>query len=363
MYFGRRLVLVSTVLLAVTVAAVIGLTVRTLMAGIRQQEAGALEAVSLMMRTSIEKGGAFALAQAELLARQPGDIAAVAAGDHARLLDLQAASFAYLNAEAGVDLLQFQTGDLKTLTRLQEPNRYGEDISTTRPMVLSANHDRRGQSGIEMGRSRILALRGVAPVFDGAALAGTAEIGLNLGSLLQAVKTTSGADIAVVLPVAQGVAASDTRPVIGELLISNSTDTALFSRLLRAVTVKPSREEAQIEQTLDGVDYGLIVSPLLNYSGQPIGSVLGLRDFTALYTDLWRRVWMMLFVAAVGLTVTYSVISVAMRGLAARPLEALAAHAEAIADGEEPRPLPAMDHEAGRLARALGALAARLPPP
>lgn len=362
MSFGQRLVLLVSFFLTATVAGTLWVAIANLDTGVKQRETVALEAVTAMTRSLIEHSGALALAQAELLARQPENVVAIAAGDRDRLVAMQANLFAYLKAEAGIDIIQYQKPDLTTLVRLQDPSRYGDDVSKLRPMVLSAHHDRRGQTGIEIGPTRVLALRGVAPVFDGATFVGTAEVGLSLAPLFQAVKTITGCDIAVIVPTGPGALPTDTRPVIGDTVISDSTDNGLFGRLLRVVSVKQTREDQQLDQSLDGVDYGLAATPLLNYSGQPIGAILVLRDFSALHAEFVRRLWVMVFIAVSGLIVSYSIVSVAVGGLLTRPLAALADHAEAAAKAEKTPAMPPMAGDLGRIAAAIDTLVARAQP-
>lgn len=95
-----------------------------LSAGVRQREAVALDSVNVMAHSLIENSAVLALAQAELLARQPENVRAVADRDHDRLVAMQSSLFAYMKAEAGIDLVQYQTADLKTLVRMQDPLRW-----------------------------------------------------------------------------------------------------------------------------------------------------------------------------------------------------------------------------------------------
>jgi methyl-accepting chemotaxis protein len=336
MSFGSRIAALSSVLLLASFGTLTVFTLSDLRDGMRQQQAAALRTVSLTLRSTLDRNGNTALAMAQMMALQPGNVTAVANGDREALIERMKAVYDYLHKQNGVEILQFQTADLKMLLRLSEPARFGDDVSQSRPMVVSANHNRLGQNGLEMGRTGILSLRGVAPMMQGSTLVGTAEVGFGLPGLVRAVKTRTGAEIAIVLSVAMTGGVQQDRKAYGDLVIGDSTDNALFARLLTAAGPRLAREDAFTETTIDGSTWGLVITPLLDFSGRMIGGFIGAQDFSALHAGYQRQVWRLLFISLGGLVLCYSVLVVAMRAFVFRPLTVLGDWLEAKAGSREP---------------------------
>ena len=77
MRFGTRVAVVWTAVLLLSFAILTGFTWVDLREGARQQQAAALRTVSLTVRSTIDRNGNTALAMAQMIALQPGNIAAM----------------------------------------------------------------------------------------------------------------------------------------------------------------------------------------------------------------------------------------------------------------------------------------------
>lgn len=330
MGFVSRLALVTAAIIALVIGGIMALAYSTGTLAMRSAQNAETRGVGLLIRNAVERASFSALAEAETIARQPGLIQAVVDRDRAAIQDLMGPTFAYLRAEAGLTIVQFHQADFRNLVRLQDPGRYGDDISRDRPLVVAAVHNRRSQRGLEIGPTG-LALRGAALVMQGEALVGIAEVGLALDPLLQSVKQVSGADVAVVLSNAM------TRPDGGggdAVTVQGSTNTALFNALTAAPAFRLSREAIFLEIGVDGARYALVVEPLLDFSGRMIGSVVGAVNADTLSLAFNRDVLVMLFAGLAGIIIAFSVLWVANMAFLARPMEAMTAYAEALAAGE-----------------------------
>jgi hypothetical protein len=354
MNFSQRVAAISAVVLVTVLGVMAGMSLRQQWSGVEANQRNELAAVSLMLRSSLARTGSFALAEAEMVARQPEVARAAAAQDRQALTARLKDGFAYLKAETGVEIFQFQTADLKILLRVHDPARFGDDVANSRPIVVTANRSRRGQRGIEFGPTGLLTLRGVAPVIDDGQLVATAEIGFDLKPILQSVKAATGAEAAIVLSAAMTGRPAAERQSFGDLYLYDSTDNRLFGRLFTSTAVTLAKDAVQLDSELDGEIHGMIVEPLLDYSGRMIGGIVAAKNFTAPTRAFRRNAGVLLFVALCGLMIGYGVIVVSVRAFVARPLAALADYAEARTGAGDERPPPAGGSaDIDRIARVL----------
>jgi len=232
-----------------------------------------LAAVSEAFAASLDQGGRFALATAEAVSSSPTVVRALATQDRKLLTDLTAPAFKKLQTH-GVKSFGFQTPDLKYFLRLQTPENFGDDLSKSRPILLAANKSRRPQMGLERSASGIL-LRGVTPVGDGDAFAGTVEVGVELAPLLEELKSVANADVAILAR----AAANDSAKPAGELTLVEATDSSLFARLLWEGALANGRDRALFERRFDGVDGAMLVEPITDFSGESIGVFVAVKRF------------------------------------------------------------------------------------
>ncbi|MCT4553526.1 MAG: methyl-accepting chemotaxis protein [Pelagimonas sp.] len=118
-----------------------------------------------------------ALALARMVAGIPRVQRAVDKSDTKGLHRLFVKEFDLLAAETGIAQFQFHTPEAISILRVHKPEKYGDDLSGFRDMVVQANRDSVALAGLEYGRAG-LGIRGIAPVRDDDEHLGTVEIGL-----------------------------------------------------------------------------------------------------------------------------------------------------------------------------------------
>ncbi|WP_406854842.1 cache domain-containing protein [Alsobacter sp. KACC 23698] len=355
MNFATRLSLVTAGVLSLAICAVVATALRGGLENARARRQAELAAVGLLMRDALDRSSAFALAQAESLARQPEVRRALAQRDRPGLAERLGETFAYLRGEAGVELMQFQDADMRILVRLQDVERFG-DAASGRPMVIAANRSGRSQRGVEIGPTGVLALRGIAPILLEGKLVGSAEVGLDMRPLLQAIKAATDAEAAVVLSAAM---TQTGRGAAGDVVVQGSTDDRLFGALVANPEFRLARERIQFESVIGADRYAVVNEPLLDFSGRMIGGVVAARNVNVAARAFNREALILGFIGAVGLILAFSVVTVSVRAFLLRPIEAMALYAERLAGGERPAAPPSIGgaREVARAARAFGALA------
>lgn len=258
----------------------------------RRDAAAQLRLVGTLLGNAFDQAGKFSLSLAESFARNAEIRSALAEGDRARLQTLSREPYDFLSRQAGVQIFGYHTKDLRYLLRMHRPETHGDDISSFRAMIVAANRLRRAQTGVEIGIAGI-GIRGVALVEQARELVGTMEVGLDIRPIIEAVKTSTNAEIAVVaMPSLAGVALDPKLPAIGDFTLMASTNDALFSAYLRAYPGKPVRDVEIAARNLDGQAYGVMAQPLVDFSGKLVGLTLVLKAAPAagtrrLSTELW----------------------------------------------------------------------------
>jgi hypothetical protein len=248
--------------------------------------------ISGTLAGAFDQAGKFALALAETTARRADIGAALADKDRAALQRLSQGPYDYLRQQAGIQIFGFHGKDIRYLLRMHRPETFDDDISAFRSMVVAANRTGRAQTGLEIGIAGI-GVRGIAVVNHGDAMVGTMEVGLDIRPILDLVKTSTNADIAVVVvPSMSGVALDDKTPRFGDLNLVMSTDDRLFAALLTGSRIGPTRDIDIKEQRIDGRTYDMVTQPLVDFSGRLVGMTIALKDGAQsdarrIGTDLW----------------------------------------------------------------------------
>lgn len=338
MRFARQISVITAVLLAIALGSIVTIAVKHLWTGVLEGRRSDLASFDQLLASSLQSSSATTLAEAQIIAHQPGIIDAVEARDRpavqARLMDV----YEYLRSQAGVNIFQLQTSALRTLVRLHNLTSFDDDISTQRPIVVTAMRSKRGQQGVEIGPTGVIAIRGVAPVMRGEQIVGTVEIGTAALPILQRTKDSTDMEAAVILSVSMVGRGSAEARVYGDLLLNDSTDAKLFARLLDSGALSLAREPRQVGVELDGVTYAVTMQPLLDFSGRMIGGLLGAKNVSAEQRQFERQVLLLVFAAIVALLVIYGTIMVAIRALVIAPVAALALYARKLDDPEIKEP-------------------------
>ncbi|WP_137130605.1 cache domain-containing protein [Rhizobium sp. FY34] len=295
---------------------------QALLADARQRE---IDQTAVVFTTAMDQAAILSATHSEALASDPQVRALLKAGSRAEMQLHAKPIFDRLARLAGIDVVHFHDAQMRSFLRVWEPQNFGQDLSTFRPMVVAANHDRQTQKGLELG-IRGLSLRAVSPVMDndGKSLVGTVEVGVNLQALADLAKAASGSDFALVLDPrymrdGNGAASSG----IG-LALDAATDKALFDQVIASGAVHLSRSNSIFSYSAGDRSLTFQSKPLIDYSGNVIGVILTARDFSRLEAHYNRSAVTLGSIFLTGLLIVFSIIMVAIRAAIVRPLAELA---------------------------------------
>jgi hypothetical protein len=319
---GFRVGLIAASVLALCFGTMIAITFSMQNEVIARDRDHQMDAVSQAITAALDQAGRFALTRAETTARQSAVTRALAANDRAALAELAGPTYAYLKTQS-VPVFGFHAADMTYLLRLHLPGKFGDDLTKFRPMVLAANKTRRSQVGLEIGVAGTF-VRGIAVINDAGRFVGTVEAGLNLEPILEQVKTLTNADIAVVLSQSlaelppRGANDKGVSEQFGDLIALASTDTPLFTGLLRDGAIRLARSREVVPHRIRDEAGAILVQPLIDFSGRMIGNIAAVKTFPSHGAALQRSRTELIAAALIGAILAFVAFTVLARMIAAR---------------------------------------------
>jgi methyl-accepting chemotaxis protein len=364
MRFGRSAPLALVVAAVVAVGGLSWLTQRLTAGTTDAVEAGQFELMQAIMENALSGAEGKALARAELVASLPTAKAMVAAGDRAGLLAEYGGMYAIQKEKYGVDQAQFHVPPATSLLRLQAPDKFGDDLSKFRPMVVKVNRDHAPAKGFAIARSGP-AIFGVAPISDAAGThVGSFEFGLDFGAVLDGLKASFGLEFALFIEekplrdFGTGVdpARLSEQNRVGRFIRWHSTNAGLMTGLAGDGDISVVNEPQRYVREADGATYGVLLVPIKNASGDSLGVVAVARDFSPSRAAAGQNlVWQIAYALFAVLALAVVAVTV-VRGMVLRPLSVLDAR---LAEGKPlSEPTDGFPDEIERLAARIEALKA-----
>lgn len=360
-----RLKATLSLLVALAVGAI--LTVRSSYASVVQAfdacEQRELRAAAAFIQSGIVEQAGRAASAASFVAGLPSVQEAFRAQDRAALLRAVGPALATQREQYGVRNAQFHLPPAIAFLRVFEPTvGHGEDLSGYRELVLSANRRQEPQRGVEIGRLG-LSVRAIDLVRDARGVIGTFEVGLSFSSVLAGVRQTTGFEAGVFVDesrmrsIATMVPRPDAERVVGGLQNTDATSWQAIRPVLSTSLLAQVRDvTTRSVVTPGGARHGVVVVPLRDFRGTPIGAVVATRRFDG-YQQRTRGA----LVSAVSVSAGQSllllvVLAVVLQGLLLRPILLLRERVARSAAGEAGvslAPLTRKRDEVGELARGI----------
>ena len=262
--------------------------------------------VALLQQSMAEQADK-ASARATLIASLPSIQQAFRAGDREQLVARLGPAFQDQQERFGVREAQFHKSPAIAFLRLSAPAEgHGEDQSSFREMVLTANLKHQPQRGVELGR-RGLSIRGNTPVDDKDGPIGSFEIEMDFGSVLETVKNTSGYEAGVFVNHAKLTEVSTLLPkadperIVGGFQNTDATNWSIIREVVTPDLLARSRDVSTATRTINGTQWGVVCVPLLDFKGARFGAVVAARSFEAFGQQLRHALVSALAAAAVQL--------------------------------------------------------------
>ncbi len=309
-------------------------------------ERSELDSMEAILAYNLEGAGKKALARAELIAGLPATGRLLAARDRAGLQAEYGPIFEVQRDKHGVDQMQFHAAPATSVLRLHAPATFDDDLSSFRPMVVSTNQDRVARAGAEIAFNGP-AVFGVSPVLDASGNhAGTFEVGISFGPLLDNLKVAYGLELALFIEedllnrdgVAPEVFGDQNR--VAKYVKYHSTHWELLQQLVSADDLARIEEPVRYAREAFEVPYGVVLVPLRGSTGAPLGVMAIAKNFDASRAAAGRSVVWQALLALFGIVTIAGTVQIVVRGFLLRPLAVMTAGFEKIGTEDPPAEPP-----------------------
>ena len=332
-------------LIAAVVIVVAGLTFTStrLFSGLTASvEQSQFQLMQSIIDTALRDAGDEALARADIIASLPLTRQAVASKDRDKLLAEYAEMFAIQRDRRGVDQAQFHIPPTQSLLRLQAPTQFGDDLTQFRPMVVAVNREHAARKGLAIAAGGP-AIFGVAPVLDAQGQhIGSFEFGLAFAPIINGLKAAYGLDFSVFIeekPLRQYARAINPAVLseqnrVGRFIRLYTTNGVLMRDLASDADISAATEPSHYTRDAKDVPYGVLLVPLRDGAGDPLGVIAVARDFSGSRAAAGQSLVWQICLAVFAVVLLSGVIIVVVRGFLLRPLDVLDRRFAAMAAGE-----------------------------
>jgi methyl-accepting chemotaxis protein len=347
MTFRRNAPAVLIAAVVIVVTALTFLSARLFSGLTASVEESQFQLMQSILDTAIRNAADEALARADIIASLPVTRQAVAARDRERLLAEFSEMFAAQRQRRGIEQAQFHLPPAVSLLRLHNPATHGDDLSRFRPMVVAANREQAAKKGLAIAR-RGPAILGVAPIFDAQGkFLGTFEFGLEFGPMLDRLKADYGIELTLFIEekplreFARGVdqAALSDQNRVGRFIRFHTTNGALIKELATDSDISTVNAPVRYAREAQGLPYGVLLVPLRDNAGEPIGVIAAARDFSGSRAAAGRSLIWQNALAIFAIVILGGFIIVVIRGHLLRPLAIVTDRFESSLAGEPTKPL------------------------
>lgn len=369
MSLRRRVMVIASIVLAAVFAMNFLFAVMAQRHSLNAAKEAELANVAKITTSALQDRELISAGAAEIIADQAWVAKAFRAGDRQELQRGLQPMFERMKAVYGASIIQFFRPPAEALLFVENPEVPITDFSATRPMIIAANLHGISQRGLELGPVG-LAVRAVAPVKDDAGLIGVVEYASDFQALLKQISTLTDTQMATLINEDLWNKArkndKEFTPARDQVMEGNrtvySTDWDVTSALITAGELAPTRGNRSTTRTHNGIEYGVLTMPLMDFSGQPIGFVVAVRSFAGLNAEFVDAVRLAVLRMLLGFIVSFGAMVVIFNGLLLRPVTDLLAKLQALEKGETDTPLaiPGRADEVGELFQAADRLRQKL---
>ena len=244
-----------------------------------------LRGTATLIQNDLLEQATKAAARASLVVSLPSIQEAFRKGDREQLVERLVPAFMTQRDKFGVREGQFHLAPASSFLRIYDITAgHGEDLSSFREMVLATNRKQEAQKGIEIGR-RGLSIRGVDVVKDAKGPIGSFEVGISFSPVLENLKKNAGfeagvfVDAVMMSDVANLLPKPDAERIVGTYQNVESTNWKIVRPMVTADVLNEAKEVVTRIKTVDGIDYGMVAVPLLDYKGSRIGAIVAVKSF------------------------------------------------------------------------------------
>jgi methyl-accepting chemotaxis protein len=332
------------------VSALVGVSMLLTLEMLESSEEGSFKLMRDVLASILKTTEDRALNRSEMLGSMPAVRAAFIAHDRPKLLAECKDMFKEQHEKYGLAQTQFHTPPGVSFLRLHNPEKFGDDQTSYRPMLTEANREKALRKGVAITRAGP-AVSGISPVADdNGQHVGTIEMGLDLSPMLDKMKQSYNLESAAFLDekmlkeIATDIPGDVISPQnrVGKFIRFYATNPELARALVKDGDVEAT-EPKSYSRRFAGTPWGVQLVPMYNYANKQIGVYALAMDFSEMRASEGRvRAWQGL-TALFAIVALAGVILVVIRGVLLAPLASLNERMAALADGDASKPADPMD--------------------
>jgi methyl-accepting chemotaxis protein len=281
---GAGLLIAAATLTVLAVTAIALVLTQRLLASAHD---GDYELMREMLADFIKDAEEQALARAEMVASVPSVSAALASRDRPKLLAETQRMFEIQRDKYDLDQAQFHVPPGISFLRLHDPGKFGDDQTKDAPMLAEVLTSKVVRKGIAITRTGP-AIFGIVPILNDGKLAGSFEVGLDLGPELDTIKEAYGLEAAayfdekLLRETATDAAAEIMTPKnrVGRFIRYHATHPDLMGGLVSDREIDVS-EPRSYERSFAGASWGVQLVPIYNHANKQLGVIALATSFQA----------------------------------------------------------------------------------
>ena len=245
--------------------------------------------------------------------------------DRTDLLNVTAPLYENLKKIIGLNVFHFHLPPAISFLHLQEPEKFGDDLSSFRKMVVQVNKTLQDASGVEAGVAG-LSIRAVVPVmFLNKKHAGSVEFGAPIDdALLEAIKANIHQDLSVIVPEGEGFKYQAKTHTMN---IPEQKHTFL-RKVMQADDIAVQR------LSKDGRELMTAYMPIRDYSGNGVGVLAIPRDISAILSAAKKAVLTSIAFGATALVVIQFLVYFLFTRFIDRPIKSFTKLLESASRGD-----------------------------
>ncbi len=287
-----------------------------------------LKTAATFLQNDLITQSQIAAARVALILARPDVKQAFKEKNRAALNNLIKPSFDIQKARFGVREMQFNTLPATVFLRLHKPEFFGDDNSSFREMLLMAGKNHKEYQGVEIGRSGVN-IRAIDVIKQGEEVVGTFEVGMSFSTILENIKKNIGFDAAVfinddlITKIASSRPRASQERIFGELQGIGATDWSRILPNMNAELLAKVNDLTLLTQNVNGVDYGVLLMPLMDFKNSEIGVVVAVKNFSNYQNELRESLVLNVSLALMQAIILFGVIIIVLKVLFLRPIETI----------------------------------------
>ncbi|MBI5295200.1 MAG: GAF domain-containing protein [Chloroflexi bacterium] len=318
--------------------------------------------------SKVKSQGDLALGLALQAANDPSIQEAFALRDRQRLTDLTYTTYQTLNRQFDLPQYQYHLAPAISFLRLHDLDSFGDDLSAFRKTVMQANLTKLPVVGLEVGRGG-LGLRAVTPVFYNGTHIGSLEFGSNVDdTFLKSLKAEYGHEWRILLTrealdtaTLQDLATLTPGPTTDLYELAATSELSFAPASFYASILEEGLKSTSTLRTIENNTFRIYSFPLLDYSGETIGTVELITDLGPTLNQQFLRIFFSVVAVLIALGLgSYTLMTVTRRTL--QPLGELTQSAMLISSGDLNHEIKVSreQDEIGQLGRAFSQMTLQL---